>query len=275
MQEVTSAVFHGLLLSHYGMKVLCCHGGPLSLKDMPCPHQPPSPPFHPETRLYLWASCTAPNLYAWVLQRGLTAIFVPPTSTTWEQEARNIPAVTGHWTVGEFGSSSPDWWMACPTLSEQDRRCAGCGPQIVTFDCFIRAWLIGPSSPWNEGPRHLLPVLQSSRDRGLRTAWPNQGPMRQQAGLIDPALNSRKPPWNDAPSRCGQFLSLGFSLNRPCLSVLWNHSAVPSLFWLWWTVGEPEERPSEPGPLVHCDVYFQATVRRGSDSVFLLGTNIV
>lgn len=73
--------------------------------------------------------------------------------------------------VGEFGSSSPDWWMACLTLSEQDGRCAGCGPQIVTFDCFIRAWFIELSSPWNEVPRrfsrpHLLPVTHPSRDCG-------------------------------------------------------------------------------------------------------------
>lgn len=74
--------------------------------------------------------------------------------------------------VGEFGPSSPDWWMACLTLSEQDGRCAGCGPQIVTFDCFISAWFIELSSPWNEVPRrfsrpHLLPVTHSSRDCGL------------------------------------------------------------------------------------------------------------
>lgn len=118
------------------------------------------------------AALPLPNLSAWVLQGGLTAIFVPPTSTSWEQEAGPIPAATGHWMVGEFGSSSPDWWMACLALSEQDGRCAGCGPQIVTFDCFISAWFIELSSPWNEVPRrfsrpHLRPVTHSSGDCGL------------------------------------------------------------------------------------------------------------
>lgn len=168
----------------------------------------------------------------------LTAIFVPPTSTSWEQEARPIPAATGHWMVGEFGSSSPDWWMACLTLSEQDGRCAGCSPQIVTFDRFIRGWFIELSSPWNEVPRRFscprLSCLSHThpgtvvRLAGPRTASPNQGQTRQQGRTV----NIRKLLWNDAASR-------------------W----VPSLSWLWWTVGEPEERPSAPGPLAHPDVY--------------------
>lgn len=60
--------------------------------------------------------------------------------------------------VGEHGSSSlsPDWWMACLTLSEQDGRCVGWDPEIVTPDCFIRAWLIELSSSWSKVPRHLV-----------------------------------------------------------------------------------------------------------------------
>lgn len=119
----------------------------------------------------------------------LTAIFVPPTSTSWEPEARPIPAATGHWMVGEFGSSSPDWWMACLTLSEQDGRCAGCGPQIVTFDCFIRAWFIELSSPGMKFPgASAVPTSCLShthpgtvvRLAAPRTASPNQGQTRQQ-----------------------------------------------------------------------------------------------
>lgn len=68
------------------------------------------------------SSCTLPNLSAWLLQGGSQpSLFLPPAPLSWEQEARPSPAAAGHWMVGEFGSSSPDWWMACPTyLSRTD-----------------------------------------------------------------------------------------------------------------------------------------------------------
>lgn len=57
--------------------------------------------FNPETwHLYLltgFASHTPTNLYAWFLQRGFTAIFVPPTAAPRELEAPCIPAAAGHW----------------------------------------------------------------------------------------------------------------------------------------------------------------------------------
>lgn len=129
-----------------------------SARDVLCPRHcwPPSPPFYAEMwHLYLstiYMSHTPTNFYAWSPQKEFTAIFVPPTAASQEQEALRIPAAVGHWVVsieaGEHGSSSlsPDWWMACLTLSEQDGHCVGWGPEIVTPDCFIRAWLIELSS---------------------------------------------------------------------------------------------------------------------------------
>lgn len=170
MYCVTFAVFHGLLLSHYGMTdrwcwpAVCSRGGPLKQRDTLCPNhcQLAAPPFHPKTwHLYLlagYASHTPTNLYAW----GFTAIFVPSTAASREQEAPCIPVATGHWVfsieVGEHGSSSlsPDWWMACLTLSVQDGRWVGWGPEIVTPDCFIRVWLIELSSSQSKVPRHLV-----------------------------------------------------------------------------------------------------------------------
>lgn len=59
--------------------------------------------FNPETlHLYLltgYASHTPTNLYAWFLQRGFTAIFVPPSAAPQEQEAPCIPAAAGHWVI--------------------------------------------------------------------------------------------------------------------------------------------------------------------------------
>lgn len=129
-----------------------------SAKDMSCCRhcQPPSPPFHPQTRhLYLstgYVSHTPTNLYAWLFQRGFTAIFV--SSYRCLSRARGSAHSCSDWSLSHFhwggrpweSSLSPDWWMACLTLSEQDGRCVGWGPEIVTPDCSIRAWLIELSS---------------------------------------------------------------------------------------------------------------------------------
>lgn len=123
--------------------------------------QPSSPPFLPETwhlGVLTGLRVTLPLISMHESSREGSQ----PSLFQEEQEARCIPAATGHWVVsieaGAHGSSSlsPDWWMACLTLSEQDGRCVGCVPEIVTPDCFIRAWLIELSSSWCKVPRHLV-----------------------------------------------------------------------------------------------------------------------
>lgn len=128
---------------------------------------------------WTYTSHTPTNLYAWFLQRGFTATFVPPTTASRVQEALHIPAAAGHWVVsieaGEHGSSflSLDWWMACLTLSEQDGRCVGWGPEIVTPDCFIRAWLIELSSSWSKVPRHFVqPFPPPVCHAAIQGPWP-------------------------------------------------------------------------------------------------------
>lgn len=88
-----------LLLSHYARKLLCCHGGPLLERRAASPS---ASIFSPRDTALPLSIVHSPNLPARVLQRGLTAIFVPPTSTSWEHEALRIPAATAHWMVGEW-----------------------------------------------------------------------------------------------------------------------------------------------------------------------------
>lgn len=162
-----------------------------------CRQQPPCPPSHPQT--WLWASRTPPHLYARVLQRrSQPPLFLPP--------APRIPAAPGDWMVGEFGSSSADWWMACPTLSGQDGHGAGCGPQIVTFDGFIRVWLVELSSSWNEVPRHSSQLrLLPPRDYG--------SPLRSNDSITKP--NWGQTGYQTGPTR----LTLDISV---CCEVRWR-----------------------------------------------------
>lgn len=87
--------------------------------------------------LYLltsYVSHTPTNLYAWSLQKGFTAIFVPPTATSQEQEALCIPAAVGHSDIVfplRLESMGPalclrtDGWPVCIYLSRTDAALAG------------------------------------------------------------------------------------------------------------------------------------------------------
>lgn len=87
--------------------------------------------------LYLltsYASHTPTNLYAWSLQKGFTAIFVPPTATSQEQAAPCIPAAVGHSDIVfplRLESMGPalclrtDGWPVCIYLSRTDAALAG------------------------------------------------------------------------------------------------------------------------------------------------------
>lgn len=161
MQYVTSAVFHGLLLSHHGSKLLGCLGGPLLERHVVSPSASISTLSPRDAALPLSLVHSLISLHGSSRESSQPSLLLPPSTS------KSIPAATGPGMVGEFGSSSPDWWTTCRTLSEQDGRCAGCGPQIVTFACFIRLWLMGLSSSWDEVPRHSSRShLLSSRDAG-------------------------------------------------------------------------------------------------------------
>lgn len=69
----------------------------------------------------------------------------------------------------------------------------------------------------------------------------------------------------------------------PCLSLPWNHSGVPSLFSLWWAIGELGGKPSKVWGLFYILMFcfkqscFCSTCRKGRDwecvGVCLVKTN--
>lgn len=212
-------------------------------------HVPISLHLHPFTRRHGSTSeHRAPPLISMHgSSRGGSAIFVPPTSTSWEQEAPHIPGATGHWMVGAFWSSSPDWWMGCLTLSEQDGRCAGCGPQIVTLDCFIRAWHIELSPSWNEVPRHCSHshLLSSWDSRLPRCSCVTKPDRFVKKRVRCPLTLNVRDVWR--PGEAFNYHSRPVSFFRvPSEKAMFELAMKPqwsSLFSLWWAVGGEADEP--------------------------------
>lgn len=121
-----------------------------------------------------------PNFYAWFLQRGFTAIFVPPNTRGSAHSSSDWSLGCFHWGGRAWVQLSVFWLM--DGLSDfiwAGRTLLGWGPEIVTPDCFIRVWLWELSSCWSKVPRQLVqspPSLLSFRDLGLPTSFTGMTP---------------------------------------------------------------------------------------------------
>lgn len=171
----------------------------LCLKDVPCPRRASISSLSPRDTAPPPSIVRSPHLPAWVLRRG-------PHSHLCSSHQHLLRAPPGS------AHSSSDWsldggrvWLQLSWLMDDLSDFIWAGrtllrwllPTIVTFDCFIRVWLMELSSSWNEVPRR----SGRSHRRHPGTAARNGGLMGQQTGPIRLTLNLSKRLWNEATSR--------------------------------------------------------------------------
>lgn len=197
----------------------------LCLKDTPCPRQPPSPPFHPETRLYLWVSCTPLiSLHGSSREGSQPSLFLPPAPP----ESTRLCAFQQRLVTG--------WWESWGQLSWlmddlSDFIWAGRTLRwLRPSDC--QFWLL------YRGLTYRAVILLEWGSQALQTfpppgtASPNGGQIGQQTGLI---LNKY---------HCQPVSFLRVPSEKAMLElVMWPQQSS----FLWWAFGEPEVGPSEPG----------------------------